>query len=244
METDDVPLLTSPQETPETEVEKGLPAGEFQYPAYLHGVWHDDDDSQKNDSEPMFDEQIQRASSLKSNISQEPPFQSSQSLSQISEPAEERVRVSRKEAFDLLRQASSLTEAAERALAKVTGDEFLDASGDELLARDEVIEKIRKRLSNLQSETKKQKWRVKNPDQTFLSTSAVEEVIQPNKCNNFDENNEKEGERGTQTEVLSVSKGVQTAEGGLGPKLGAFRKPFDQLKVTGVYIYLNNIQSV
>ena len=42
---------------------------------------------------------------------------------------------------------SSSAEAAEKALEKVTGDKSLDASGEELQARDDLLGKIHKRLS-------------------------------------------------------------------------------------------------
>ena len=213
METDDAPLLTL---DPISE--------DVQYPQFLHGIWINDPQQQSNSEVEVVDES-QRASSLKSNFSQEPPFQLSQPLSQILDPIEERQKVSRQEAFDLLRQVSSSAEAAQRALEKVTGDEFLDASGEELLARDDLLDKIRKRLNKLMVETKRRNRQVKNPDQTFLSSSACEEIIQLKRCKgDVEEENE---------EVIhSESKGVQTDGGGLGP----FKKPFDQLKVTGVYI--------
>lgn len=226
METDDVPLLN----VCTTESEEGLRAGEFHY---LHGIWFHDD----NDSEPIFDEQMQRASSLKSNLSQEPPLQSSEPLSQITEPCEERVKVSRKEAFDLLKTASSLTEAAQKALEKVTGDEFLDASADELSTRDNFIENLRKKLGHLQSETRKRKWKVKNPDQTFLSSSACEDIFELKKCKG-----DAEGADVSEKVTQTTSQGVQTDGGGLGLGLGGFKKPFDQLKATGVYILSQCLQ--
>ena len=217
MEDDDVPLLDL---DPITE--------DFQYPQFLHGIWINDAEEQSADGD------LQRASSWKSNFGQEPSFQFSQPLSQILDPVEERQKVSRQEAFDLLRQVSSSTEAAQRAFEKVTGDEFLDASGEELQARDDLIEKIRKRLSNLMAETKKRNRKVKNPDQTFLSSSACEELFQLKRGNNGDVD---EGEN--ESVIRSESRGVQTDGGGLGPNLGPFKKPFDQLKVTGVYIYVH-----
>ena len=134
METDDVPLLTL-----------GPIAEDFQYAQFLHGIWMNDAQQQSYSEVEGVDE-LQRASSLKSNFSQEPSLQLSQPLSQILDPVEERQKVSRQEAFDLLRQVSSSAEAAQRALEKVTGDEFLDASGEELEARDDLLEKIRKMM--------------------------------------------------------------------------------------------------
>ena len=65
--------------------------------------------------------------------------------------------MSRQEAFDFLRQVSSSAEAAQKALEKVTGDESLDASGEELQARDDLLDKIRKRLNKLMVETETKK---------------------------------------------------------------------------------------
>ena len=232
METDDGPLLTFPVN------ENGGDhiVSDFQYPQFLHGIWVNDA-KEKSYSEIEVVDELQRASSFKSNLSQEPQFEPSQPLSQIFEPAQERQKVTRREAFDLLKQVSSAAEAAQKALEKVTGDEFVDASGDELQARDNILEKIRKRLSQLQTETKKRKRQLKNPDKTFLSSSACEEVMQLKKCRGDDKTSDEESEEVAQTET----KGVQTDGGGLGPKMGAFQKPFDQLKVTGVYFSIVNL---
>ena len=222
METDDIPLLT----LSEVESGEGLEAGGFRY---LHGIWVGDYEvaEQNCDSTPIFDDQMQRASSLKSNLSQEPVFESSQPLSQILEPIQERVKLSRKEAFDLIKQASSLTEAAQTALEKVTGYEFLDASDDEISTRDCFIENLRKKLDHLQSETKKRKWKVKNPNQTFLSSSACEEICELKKCESDDEI----GGEGEKIAQQTVTRGMQTDSGG---GLGPYKKPFDQLKATWV----------
>ena len=69
METDDAPLLTL---DPISE--------DVQYPQFLHGIWINDPQQQSNSEVEVVDE-LQRASSLKSNFSQEPPFQLSQPLS-------------------------------------------------------------------------------------------------------------------------------------------------------------------
>ena len=65
METDDIPLLT----LSEVESGEGLEAGGFRY---LHGIWVGDYEvaEQNCDSPPIFDDQMQRASSLKPNLSQ------------------------------------------------------------------------------------------------------------------------------------------------------------------------------
>ena len=68
METDDAPLLTL---DPISE--------DVQYPQFLHGIWINDPQQQSNSEVEVVDE-LQRASSLKSNFSQEPPFQLSQPL--------------------------------------------------------------------------------------------------------------------------------------------------------------------
>ena len=224
MDADNVPLLTL------ATTETG-----FEYPQYLHGVWQNDDQTQQeNNSEQGDCSQIQRASSLRSNFSQEPPLELSQPFSQILEQTEERQKLSRREAIDLLKQASSSAEAAQLALEKVTGEEFLDATGDELLARDTFIDKIRKRLNKLEAETRKRKWQVRNPDETFLSSSACEDLIELKKCKSDDDKEEVEGEKGTQTDLFVQSRGVQTDGGGIGPSSRPFRKPFDQLLVTVV----------
>ena len=67
---------------------------------------------------------------------------------------------------------------------------------------------------------------MKNPDQTFLSSSACEEIIQLKRCKT-------DAEVENEAVIQSESRAVQTDGGGLGP----FKKPFDQLKVTGVYIF-------
>ena len=221
MEADDVPLLTLAPSEPG-----------FEYPHYLHGVWHNDDQQESN-SEQGDCNHIQRASSLRSNLSQEPTLEPSQPLSQILEPAQDRQKLSRKEAFDLLKKASSSAEAAQLALEQVSGEEFLDATGDELLARDNFLAKIRKRLNKLEAETRKRKWKLKNPDETFLSSSACEDLLELKKGNDDDDRKEVEDEKGTQTELCVESRGMQTDGGDIGPPTSSpFRKPFDQLLVT------------
>ena len=159
MELDDVPLLT----VDPAEDQQGQSAPVFKC---LHSVWYDEDKEQQNsDSEQDDKDEILRASSLKSTLSQQPDLEFSQPLSQILEqsqplsqnlePQQLRQKVSRIEAMELLRQASSSTEAAQKALENITGEEFVDASGEELLARDALIDKIRKRLNRLQQETKR-----------------------------------------------------------------------------------------
>ena len=98
------------------------------------------------------------------------------------------------------------------------------------LKRIHWVENLRKKLGHLQSETKKRKWKVKNPDQTFLSSSACEDIFELKKCKGYAEGADVEEEKEKVTH--SESKAVQTDGGGMGP----FKKPFDQLKVTGVYI--------
>ena len=222
MEAEDVPLLTL------AATEAGFP-----YPQYLHGVWYNDDceAQEESNSEQEVCDQIQRASSLRSDLSQEPPLEQSQPLSQILEPCEERKKVSQKEAIDLLKQASCAAEAAQLALEKVSGEEFLDATGDELQARDNCLDRIRKRLNKLEAETRKRKWQVKNPDKTFLSSSACEDLLELKKSKGDDEKEEVKDEKGTQTELFVESRGVQTDGGGIGPSSRPFRKPFDELMV-------------
>ena len=224
MDADIVPLLTL------ATTETG-----FEYPQYLHRVWESDDQTQQeNNSEQGDCSQIQRASSLRSNLSQEPPLEPSQPLSQILEPTEERQKLSRQEAIDLLQQASSSAEAAQLAQEKVSGEEFLDATGDELLAIDNFLDRTRKRLNKLEAETKKRKWNLRNPDKTFLSSSACEDLLELKKCKGDDDKEEVECEKGTQTDLFVESRGVQTDGGGIGPGSRPFRKPFDQLLVTVV----------
>ena len=226
----------------------------------LHSVWYDEDKEQeKSDIEEDDENEMMRASSLKSTLSQQPDLEFSQPLSQILEqgqplsqnlePQQQRQKVSRKEAMELLRQASSSTEAAQKALEKITGEEFVDASGEELLARDALIDKIRKRLNHLQLETRRKNRRVQRPEDTFLSTSGCEEVVMLRKNKDDggtervlssvelkkgedEKRSENSNQKATQTEVSVQSRGVQTdAEIESKSKCRPFRKAFDQLKV-------------
>ena len=235
MELNDVPLLT-------VDPADGQSAPVFKC---LHSVWYDEDKEQeKSDIEQDDENEILRASSLKSTLSQQPDLEFSQPLSQILEqsqplsqnlePQQQRQKVSRKEAMELLRQASCSTEAAQKALEKITGEEFVDASGEELLARDALIDKIRKRLNHLQQETRRKNRRVPRPDETFLSTSGCEEVVMLKKSKD-DGGTEKV--LSSMEEKATKSQEKSEAEGGANPSSRPYKKPFDQLKATGVYQY-------
>ena len=150
---DDAPLLSRAFDGGD-----GLRAGEFQL---LHAKWATNDDQSDCEkscewSEVEEESSFRRASSVKSSLSQEPELQCSQSLSQILGPSEEkRERLSRAEALNMLRAASSATEAAQKALEKVSGEDFRDASQEELSVRDNLINKIKRKLNRLQQEAKK-----------------------------------------------------------------------------------------
>ena len=227
-ESDEVPLLTRDV------VEDELFSGNFKV---FHQVWASD---QNEEEDSDFEEDnFPRASSVRSGLSQAPDLECSESqiLSQGSQPSEERKKLSRIEAFHLLKEASTATEAAQRALEYICGENFKDASGEELEARDNLLENVRKKLSKLQQETKKRCRHVKDPNKTFLSTSTCEDFgVQIGKSEATAENGERgmesslRQERGIQTDSCMVeSKEVQTEPGS---KWQSFRKPFDQLKVT------------
>ena len=137
-ESDEVPLLT--RDVNEDE----LFSGNFKV---LHQVWASD---QNEDQGSDFEEEanIARASSVKSALSQAPEFDCSESLSQIlsqvSEASEERQKLSRVEAYHLLKEASTAAVAAQRALEHIFGEDFNDASGEELEARDNLLKNIDK----------------------------------------------------------------------------------------------------
>ena len=223
---DDAPLLSRAFEGGDR-----LKAGEFNL---LHANWVTNDDEGDCEKSSEWDEgeeesSYRRASSVKSSLSQEPELQCSQSLSQVLGPSEEkREKLSRGEALNLLRDASSAAEAAQRALEKVSGEDFLDASQEELSVRDDLLNKIKRKLNRLQQEAKKQKWKLRNLDDTFLSRSTYDEFGQLKKDRDevpLDDPNQKS------TPDISVqSRGVQTeAETSETPRR-PFRKPFDQLK--------------
>ena len=119
----------------------------------LHQVWACD---QNEDQESDFEEDtyVPRASSVKSTLSQAPEMECSESLSQIlsqvSEPSEERRKLTRVEAYTLLREATNAADAAQRALEHICGEDFKDATGEELEARDNLVRKVQRNLLKLQ----------------------------------------------------------------------------------------------
>ena len=213
-EFEDVPLLTRDV------VEDEIFSRNFKV---VHQVWANDENDVsdlEDDSNPP------RASSVKSALSQAPELEFSQPLSQISEPSEERKKLSRVEAYQLLKEATTAAEAAQRALEHICGENFNDASGEDLEARDKLVKKVQRNLLKLQKETQKRGRHVKDPNKTFLSASACEES-----GFQFVEKGEKKNEKGTQTDSCEVeSKEVQT-ENDPKSKSRPFRKAFDQLKV-------------
>ena len=244
---DDAPLLTRASESGDA-----LQPGEFNS---LLARWAtNDSDSEQNGGEgdqvePMWNNR--RASSVKSGVSQEPPLQCSDSLSQVLEPSlelseslsqgselvEERQKLSRADALNLLREASSAAEAAQKALEKVSGEDFRDASQEELSVRDVLISKIKRKLNRLQEEAKKRKWNLANMDDTFLSTSTYDEIGQL-KRGRDEKVLENPNEKATQTESLvMLSRGVQTGVGQTENPQKTFKKSFDQLKDKGVKSY-------
>ena len=225
---DDVPLLSRAFDGGD-----GLRAGEFQL---LLAKWATNDDQSDCEkscewSEVEEESSFRRASSVKSSLSQEPELQCSQSLSQILGPSEEkRERLSRAEALNMLRVASSATEAAQKALEKVSGEDFRDASQEELSVRDNLINKIKRKLNRLQQEAKKRNWNLRNLDDTFLSTSTYEEIGHLKKGKD-EEVSDNANQKSTQTEEIHVqSRGVQTEAGKSLPPRRPYRKSFDQLK--------------
>ena len=225
-ESDEVPLLTRDV------VEDELFSGNFKV---FHQVWASD---QNEEQDSDFEEDnFPRASSVKSGLSQAPDMECSQSqiLSQGSEPRDERKKLSREEAYQLLKEATTAADAAQRALEHICGEDFKDATGEELEARDNLVTKVQKRLTKLQQETRRRSWHVKDPNKTFLSTSACEDfgvkIVKSEATAAEPEKRERRNEKGTQTESCPVeSKEVQT-ENESKSRCRPFRKPFDQLKV-------------
>ena len=165
------------------------------------------------------EEGLPRFSSINSGLSQVAGPEFSQPLSDILEPRPERIKVTRSEALELLHDADTATEAAEKALKKV----LENSSSEELKEIDDVLSKIRLKMRRLQQDTRKSKKKVTDPDGTFLSLSTFEELNELK--SDKDKDDVKDMEKGTQTEVAVKSKGVQTD----GSFNGPFRKPFDQL---------------
>ena len=145
-ESDEVPLLTRDV------VEEELFSGNLKV---LHQVWACD---QNEDQESYFEEEanIPRASSVRSALSQAPELDCSESLSQIlsqvSEPSEERKTLSRVEAYNLLKEATTAADAAQRALEHIYGEDFNDATGEELEARDKLLRQVQRNLLKLQKD--------------------------------------------------------------------------------------------
>ena len=83
------------------------------------------------------------------------------------------IRVSRVEAYQLLKEATTAAEAAQRALEHICGEDFNDASGEDLEARDKLVKKVQRNLLKLQKETQNRARHVKDPNKTFLSTYAL-----------------------------------------------------------------------
>ena len=225
-ESDNVPLLTRDV------VEDEVFSGNFKV---FHQVWASD---QNEEQDSLFeDDNFPRASSVKSGLSQAPEMEccESQILSQVSEPGDERKKLSREEAYQLLKEATTAADAAQRALEHICGEDFKDATGEELEARDNLVTKVQKRLTKLQQETRRRSWHVKDPNKTFLSTSACEDFgvrIGKREATAAEpENGEMQNEKGIQTESCTVeSKAIQT-ENESKSKCRPFRKSFDQLKV-------------
>lgn len=225
---DDAPLLTRA-----VGIGGGLQAGEFHL---LHARWATNDDRsdcELSDEENQVEQEIRKASSVKSSLSQEPPLQCSQSLSDILAPVPERLKISRADALNLMREAASAAEAAQKALEKVSGEDFNDASQEELSTRDSLIEKIQRRLTRLREEYRKKKWKLIDPDATFLSTSTYDEIGQLKKGGD-EQRSEDPNQKSTQTELSVQSRGVQTEAGKTETPRRPFRKSFDQLKDRGV----------
>jgi hypothetical protein len=211
MDADEAPLLTrAPSERGDCPE-----AGQF-----LFGVWEEDDvREQEEQEEEQKEPEVPRFSSVNSGISQAAGLVFSQPLSDISVPGPERVKVSRAEALELLRDANTAAEAAEKALSKV----LKNSSWEELEEIDNVLAKLRRKMSRLQEDTKKSRKKLTDPDGTFLSLSTYEEMNELKSVK--DKDDFEDVEKGTQTEVAVKSKGVQTDSSFNGP----FRKPFDQL---------------
>jgi hypothetical protein len=95
----------------------------------------------------------------------------------LSDVPDTRVKVTRKEAFNLKKaNKNSIREAAEALVKKVLGIQEVDLSSDDLKEFEEAVKKVGLRLWHLQKETEKKRKGLQRPDDTFLSSSAFEEL--------------------------------------------------------------------
>ena len=160
-----------------------------------------------------------------------PEFECSEPLSQIlsqeSEPGEGRKKITRIEAYRLLKEAKSATDAAQSALELICGDDFNEASGEDLDSRDKLVSRVRINLGKLDRETKKRGRTVRDPNKTFLSTSTCADFgLISSKSEGVEGSR---NEKATQTDDISKAcNGTQTE----GSQHRPFRKPFAELKVS------------
>ena len=199
----------------------------------VHQVWAAGE-SEDEAHDASADISLVRASSIKSTLSHVPEFECSEPLSQIlsqeSEPGEGRKKITRIEAYRLLQEAKSATDAAQSALELICGDDFNEASGEDLEIRDNLVSRVRKNLGKLDRDTKKRGrglCKVRDPDKTFLSTSTCADFgLISSKSEGVEGS---KNEKAIQTDDISKAcNGTQTE----GSQHRPFRKPFAELKVS------------
>ena len=135
-------------------------------------VWAGDDlvDCAKSDVGEDGEVTVQTSTQ---DLGHETEVKFSQPLSDISDP---RVKVSRVEAVELLRDKTMSTrEAAEMLMRKVLKVDFVDLSSDDLQEVEDSVAKIGKRMLNLNRSVKKS-HNVARPDDTFLSSSMYDDL--------------------------------------------------------------------
>ena len=135
-------------------------------------VWAGDDlvDCAKSDVGEDGEVTVQTSTQ---DLGHETEVKFSQPLSDISDP---RVKVSRVEAVELLRDKTMSTrEAAEMLMRKVLKVGFVDLSSDDLQEVEDSVAKIGKRMLNLNRSVKKS-HNVARPDDTFLSSSMYDDL--------------------------------------------------------------------
>ena len=87
---------------------------------------------------------------------------------------EDRVKVTRKEAYSLQANAKTISEAANEIVKKVLGKEPCNLTSDDLEAYECLVVKVRRMLGDIKKDVRKAK-KVMRPDEIFLSLSMCEE---------------------------------------------------------------------
>ena len=98
-----------------------------------------------------------------------PPVEFSQPLSDI---PDERVKVTRKEAHDM----RTMKKAAEVLVEKVLDIRDVDLTSEDLDEFQKCVANVRMRMKRMAMETEKKRKGLERPDETFLSSSAFEEL--------------------------------------------------------------------